>query len=157
MKMKKRFCTEKGFTLAELLVVIVVLAILGAIALPKFYPQQEKARVAEAVGILTTIRQGERAYHKESGLYVGIAYPGGTDVEWGRLGMDNPNDDKEYPNRFFDYSVTVQNNIEPEKSTFLAIATRRDMPTGSDDYNGDTIKLNQDGTWAGDHTFVPSN
>ena len=39
---------EKGFTLVELMIVIVIVGILSAVALPNFMSQTEKARLTEA-------------------------------------------------------------------------------------------------------------
>jgi len=135
--------TQKGFTLAELLIVIVILGILGGIALPRFYPQQEKARVAEAISMLSAIRQGEMGYHLESGVYLALDKDK-ADTEWGKIGIDKP------PVNQFEYSVNGGTS-----GTGAATATRV-----SDDakYNNKTIILNIDGTWAasGDHPFKPS-
>lgn len=130
----------KGFTLAELLIVIVILGILGGIALPRFYPQQEKGRVAEAVAILSAIRQGEEAYRLEKGNYIDLD---STD-NWAVIGMEDPNDSA---NKLFTYSVDASGT---------ATATRINATA---DYLNKTIILKIDGTWdqAATHPFKPSN
>ena len=45
---KGKNALEKGFTLVELMIVIVIVGILSAVALPNFMSQTEKARMTEA-------------------------------------------------------------------------------------------------------------
>ena len=45
---KGKSALEKGFTLVELMIVIVIVGILSAVALPNFMSQTEKARLTEA-------------------------------------------------------------------------------------------------------------
>jgi type IV pilus assembly protein PilA len=45
---KKQNALQKGFTLVELLIVVVILGLLSGVALPNFLSQADKARVASA-------------------------------------------------------------------------------------------------------------
>ena len=58
---------EKGFTLAEILVVIVILATMAALVIPRLTGQPERAAVAEAVAHLSAIRQANEAYALDHG------------------------------------------------------------------------------------------
>ncbi len=49
---------KRGFTLVELVMVIVILGILSAIAIPTFFNLQDEARVAATKGALGGLRSG---------------------------------------------------------------------------------------------------
>jgi prepilin-type N-terminal cleavage/methylation domain-containing protein len=66
------FGDEAGFTLVELLVVMLVLAILVAIAIPAFYGQSDKARDAEAKQALGAARTAIEVIERERSSYAGI-------------------------------------------------------------------------------------
>lgn len=64
----------KGFTLLELLMVVIIIAILATIALPGFIQAAERSRMSEALQILGTIRGAEHRYRAEvaTGLYTNV-------------------------------------------------------------------------------------
>ena len=53
MKAKKIFKNEKGFTLIEIIAVIIIMGILAAVAVPKFFSMQEDAKRAALNGALS--------------------------------------------------------------------------------------------------------
>lgn len=60
---------ESGFTLVELMVVIVIIGVLAAVAVPSMTRQADKAKVKRAVAELKTMQTAVDAYRAEKGAY----------------------------------------------------------------------------------------
>lgn len=75
---------KKGFTLLELVVVIIIIGILATLGFTQYGKVIEKGRIAEARMILGAIRSAEEAYKQEYGDYatnatlLQVAFPAGT-------------------------------------------------------------------------------
>ncbi len=61
--------TQAGFTLIELLIVVAIIGILTAIAIPNFLNAQTRAKVARVHADLRTISQALEMYYVDSGAY----------------------------------------------------------------------------------------
>ncbi|MBM3334309.1 prepilin-type N-terminal cleavage/methylation domain-containing protein [Candidatus Sumerlaeota bacterium] len=80
---------KTGFTLIELLIVVAIIAILAAIAVPNFLEAQVRAKVSRVKGDLRTIATAEEAYRLEWDSYThintGSDHPEGSSRQWGGL------------------------------------------------------------------------
>jgi type IV pilus assembly protein PilE len=60
---------QKGMTLVELLIVVVIVAILATIALPSWNSQVQKARRADARNTLMVVQVEQEKYRADNGSY----------------------------------------------------------------------------------------
>ena len=85
--MRKLLKRSKGFTLIELMIVVAIIGILAAIAIPNFMRFQLKAKAGEGKTNLAAIRTAEESYLAEFGTYVAASamptsLPGTSKTAW---------------------------------------------------------------------------
>jgi prepilin-type N-terminal cleavage/methylation domain-containing protein len=73
---------RRGFTLLELLMVVIIIAILASIALPQYFRVAERTRSGEAAQVLATIRGAQLRFKAQNAanLYADTAGLAGLDV-----------------------------------------------------------------------------
>jgi prepilin-type N-terminal cleavage/methylation domain-containing protein len=60
---------DRGFTLVELIAVIVVLAVLAAVAVPRYFDYRERAAASSTIESLVVLRRAFQAYRIEHGVF----------------------------------------------------------------------------------------
>ncbi len=83
--MQIRRSVSRGFTVIELLVVIVIVAILAAIGVPQYNDLMQDSRRSEGVSMLNQIAMQLEQFHSENGTYTADL----TDLGFGALGWNN--------------------------------------------------------------------
>ena len=65
----KKAITKSGFTLVELAVVIVIIGVLAAFAVPRFRASVERSKAAESFNYLSSIQAAMERYHARQATY----------------------------------------------------------------------------------------
>jgi prepilin-type N-terminal cleavage/methylation domain-containing protein len=68
-KLKKILCNRKGFTLVELLAVLIIIAILAAVAVPTYMSYVKGARAANAQTTIGAVVTANKVYMQKFGKY----------------------------------------------------------------------------------------
>jgi prepilin-type N-terminal cleavage/methylation domain-containing protein len=133
--MKTRKQKKAGFTLVELMVVAIIVAILAAVAIPLMTGNKDRAMATEGQAGCTTIATQLRMHYAEKGNYTGITSP--TDLAGIRTGDLNGT-------YFNDGSYALTALTDGDDYTITA--------TGKGDANGKTIVMTVTGgnaVWSG--------
>lgn len=113
-----------GFTLIELMVVVVIIGILASLAIPQYTKTVERSHQSEAITNLGIIRGAQLRYYAEYNEYTAIS---------GNLDIDFPTAAK-----YFDYSVVGA------IAASLATATRK-TSVENNNYGNYTIRISEAG------------
>ncbi len=116
---------RKGFTLIELMIVVVIIGILAALAIPRFMTASTKSKQSEAKQILKQVYVMERAYFQEKGIYSADLVELGVEV-----GI--------FDTQRYGYTIVVTG------PTFIASAIAPD-PGIDDDASSDEWTINESG------------
>lgn len=135
MKLRK---SKNGFTLVELMVVAVIVAILAAVAIPLMSGNKKRAMATEAEAALGSIRTSLRAMYAETKAY--NQDPNNATIAAGSVTNIPGVTAEDLAGKYFksgDYSIE---SIAATTYSIQAIGSTGDVV-------GVTIKLNQDGTF----------
>ena len=102
---------RKGFTLLEVLIVVIIIGILAAIALPQYVATIEKARSGEAVANIGSLRTAIDRYWYQNGSVT-------TNLD--QIDVDNPNN---VTNKLYTYTVADDGTSSTTRA-YTVTATR---------------------------------
>jgi len=74
----REFAGRKGFTLIELMIVVVIISILAAVAIPKFTSTKEKAYVSKMIADLRNLATAQEGYVTNNLVYYAGVVPSGA-------------------------------------------------------------------------------
>jgi prepilin-type N-terminal cleavage/methylation domain-containing protein len=86
----RKIRNNKGFTLIELMIVVVIIGILAALAIPRFSKASDRAKEKEADGVLKQIYTLQQTYYAQHGDWAGSV----SDLE--TVGFEAPTTLKNY-------------------------------------------------------------
>jgi type IV pilus assembly protein PilE len=156
MKIHFKSMKNRGFTLIEILIVIVLIAILAGMAIPVYQASVAKSYRAEALGVLASLRHSQIRRFSE---VTPNAYVTATTAQFnaGTAPLDfNPVDAASQTGQDVHFTYACVAAAGPP-STFTCTATRNAVdPVGPAPGlgNGDTVVINHQGTVTGTGIFA---
>ena len=114
-----KFKNRSGFTLLEIIIVIIIVGVLASLSLPRFFSTVEFSRSTEALASIGALRQSiERCYLQNAGNYAAC-------VNFSSLDLEDPQNS---PNSHFVYTITA---VQASSAYTIKATRRSDRDGGS--------------------------
>jgi general secretion pathway protein G len=145
MNQKKRK-QSSGFTLVELLVVIVILMVIGTISMQTFRKEPDKARVQAARTSFTQLETALERFKLDSGRYPAdedglmalVSAPEGDDGSWGGPYMRKAADIRDPWGNDYGYS-----SPGPDGADYEIVSFGADAEEGGEGFDADLTNLDE--------------
>lgn len=122
---------SKGFTLIELMITVVIVAILAGIAYPSYEGYMKRSRRAEAQQLLSAISNREAQYLLDSRMYTNVIGATGLNVNTERWTCTPTAAPTSCTNGSYTVTVTVDNAATPPTFTATATAAGKQVSDGN--------------------------
>lgn len=96
---------KAGFTLLEILVVIIIVGVLASVAMPTLFRNVKRSQATEALNTLGLIKRGIEACMMQFGGNVVLCAPNTPDT-FDRIGMADPSNSAGNAGSHFNYTIT---------------------------------------------------
>ena len=129
-----------GFTLLEIIIVVIIIGVLASIALPNYNRTVERSRLAEAVNTLKIIKDAQSRYAAQTGDYAGSL------TNLGNLDLNVTSSGK-----FFTFNVGLGSGANPDDGgdEVIGNATRNSLASGAGGYSaGYEIQVKESGNFS---------
>ena len=124
---------RRGFTLVEVLIVVIIIAVLAALILPRLLNQTENAYIGEAQRTLGMLRKAELNIRSTNGAFVAVTQPemisGGSSMQL--LGL------RAISNSNWNYTCETDGKCKGDRRTHLGNTIELDADTGTWNCSGD--------------------
>jgi prepilin-type N-terminal cleavage/methylation domain-containing protein len=134
--------SNRGFTLVELMIVVIVIGILAAVAIPMYQVVPERSRGTEAIAALGLVREAMRVYYAEHGTYENAAFVDGASVTVG--GILSVTDD-DLLGRYFSSECYTFNGAPDATGYTIECDGSNSIAAHAGDATGIVRTMNQDG------------
>jgi type IV pilus assembly protein PilA len=80
---------QKGFTLIELMIVVAIIGILAAVAIPQYQDYTVKAKLSKVTGFSAPIKTALALYYQEQGSFPMTDMANASATDWATIGLAN--------------------------------------------------------------------